>query len=74
MMRIEFGMACLAITVPEKVKYTTTLICSTLHSIKLLINLLNAVIDLKTFGLKHYCLLIASMILYTMIIIVAFCM
>ena len=35
MMRIEFCMACLTITVPEKVKYTTTLIRSMLHSVKL---------------------------------------
>ena len=42
MMRTEFCVACLAITVPEKVKYTITLIRSTLYSVKLLINLLNA--------------------------------
>ena len=45
-----------------------------LCSVKLLINLLNAVTYHRTFGLKCYCLLIASMILYTMIIIVAFCL
>ena len=59
---IELCMAFLATTVPVKVKYTITLNRSTLYRAKLLKKLLKAVTYLRTFGLKPYYLLTASMI------------
>ena len=51
--RILHGMSRYHRARKSQIQYTITLIRSTLYSVKLLINLLNAVTYLRTFGLKR---------------------